>query len=112
MKKIFFVVFLLVSLLMINNLVRSIYTTWNKKDLLKVAQKQLEKEEWENQRLKTQLTIVNSPDFVEKQARDKLFLVKPGEQRVLLPGDASLKTQEGKGGDDLPNWKQWWQLFF
>ena len=111
MKKILFVLFILFSFFVINNLVRSIYTSWRRKDLLVTASQQLEREKQENQRLKSQLTIVNSPEFIEKEARDKLFLVKPGEERVLLPGDSGLKNQSNNQ-EKIPNWKQWLQLFF
>ena len=111
MKKIFFVIFILVSLVIINNLIHSVYTTWEKKDLIAVAQKNLEKEKEENLRLKSQLSVINSEQFVEKEARDKLFLVKPGEQKVLMPEDSNLKTQDKKYSQ-IPNWQQWWNLFF
>ena len=112
MKKIFFIFFLLISLVIINNLVRSVYSTWRKKDLLAVAQKTLEKQKAENQRLKTQLTIVSSSEFIEKEARDKLFLVKPKEQKVLLPQDLSLQTEDKKNQNQIPNWRKWLELFF
>lgn len=112
MKKIFFIAFLFVSLLIINNLIRSVFTTWQKKDVLVIAQKELQKEKEENQRLKSQLTIVGSEEFIEKEARDKLFLVKPGEEKVLLPQGLKLREEEKSYVENIPNWRKWWNLFF
>lgn len=110
MKKVFFVIFLLISFFIINNLIRSIYTTWKKEDLLSNAQKRLEKERRENMRLKSELSVVGSQEFIEKEARDKLFLAKEGEQKVLLPKESEESQKEKK--ENIPNWQQWRNLFF
>ena len=112
MKKVFFFVILAISILVINNLIRSIYTLWQKHDLVALAQKELERQKQENARLKSQLVYVKSDEFIEEQARNKLFLVKPGEQEVLISedlikGDSTPSAQ--KNND--PNWKKWLDLF-
>ena len=112
MKKIFFIAFFLISILMINNLAHSAYTTWKKKDLLATRQKELEKQKQENQALKSELSIVGSKAFVEKEARDKLFLVKPQEQKVLLPQNLPLEDKDKPQDENTPNWQKWWKLFF
>ncbi len=100
----------IVLLLAINNLVHSIYDIWSKQDLLNQAQKELTKEENKNQKLKGELSYVQTQKFIEEEARNKLFLVKPGEQQVLIPNMASesSRTQEKQ----VPNWQQWLNLFF
>jgi len=114
MKKIIFLIILAFSILIINNLVRSIYTLWQKYDLVTLAQKELSKKKQENQRLKSQLSHVQSKEFVEETARNKLFLVKPGEQEVLISEDlikgSSTPSAQAKKSD--PNWKKWLELFF
>ena len=92
---------------------RSIYDLWRKQDLLVRSKIELEKQKEENQRLKSQLSTVRKEDFVEKEARNKLFLVKPGEQEVIIPKellDASKSAKPKR--DNTPNWKKWWDLFF
>lgn len=113
MKRIFFISVLVVSLLIINNLVRAIYSLWQKQDLITKAQIAVEKEKKENSMLKKQLEEVNKPGFVEEQARDKLFMGKQGEQVILLSKDALQAAKEKKDTPkQQPYWQQWWELFF
>lgn len=109
MKKVLYFSAVIVCLLVINNLLHSIYDLWHKQDLVVSAQKDLEKQKEENKRLKLHLTQVNSDKFVEQEARDKLLLVKPGESGVILPDVASKVTKKEV---NLPNWQKWLKLFF
>ena len=97
-------------MVIINNLVRSIYDIWQKKDFVTEAQKELSFQKQENQRLKSALSYSKTQEFIEKEARDKLFMVKEGEQRILLSKDSEESVWQKK--ENLPNWKQWWNLFF
>ncbi|MEK7450614.1 MAG: septum formation initiator family protein, partial [Patescibacteria group bacterium] len=63
----------------------------------------------ENQRLKSALSYSKTQEFIEKEARNKLFMVKTGEQKILISKEAE-KAQEEK--EKLPNWREWWNLFF
>lgn len=110
MKKFLFVVIVVIFLITINNLVRSIYDIWQKKDFVTEAERTLSFQKQENQRLKSALSYSKTTEFIEKEARDKLFMVKKGEQKVLLSKDSEKPRDEGKNTD--PNWKQWWNLFF
>jgi len=56
-----------------------------KKDVVSQAQSQLDFQKQENQRLKSALAYSKTPEFIEKQARDKLFMTKQGEQKILIP---------------------------
>ncbi len=112
MKKIVFFGIVVVSALVINNLVHSIYDLWKKKDLLVSAQKELDLEKQKNQMLKSQLKIVKTNEFVEQEARNKLFLVKEGEQEVLIQKDLLVSPSAKEKQDNSPNWKKWWELFF
>lgn len=111
-KKIVFVATVITLLIIINGLFKSIIDVWNKQDLLIQAQKKLELEKQANQKLKAQLSIVDSKEFVEEEARNKLFMGKPGEQPVIIPQNL-LKPKENKKSVDLrSNWQKWWDLFF
>jgi cell division protein FtsB len=114
MKKVIFFITLGICILVINNLVRSIYTLWHKNDLVVDAQRELTKQKQENQKLKSQLSYVESKEFVEEVARNKLFLVKPGEQAVLIPQDLNKGTSTPSANirKQDPNWKKWLKLFF
>ena len=80
LKKTGFLIVVIILMLIINNLIHSIYDIWSKQDLLNQAEKQLSKEESKNQKLKADLSYVQTQQFIEEEARNKLFLVKPGEQ--------------------------------
>jgi len=110
MKKILFIIIIIVFLLIINDLAHSIYDIWQKKDFVSDAQKDLNFQKQENQRLKSALSYSQTQEFIEKAARDNLFMVKKGEQKVLLPKETEEALKEKK--ESLPNWKQWWELFF
>ncbi len=112
MKKAVYIAIVIVLVLMINGLLHSIYDIWHKQDLLTSAQKQLEREKLENQKLKGELSYAQTPQFLEEQAHNKLFLVKPGEQEVLISPDLEQKNQAQKQTQNLPNWQQWLNLFF
>lgn len=113
MKKVLFFIILAVSILVINNLIHSIYTLWQKYDLVTLAQKERDRQKQENQRLKSQLSYVKSKEFIEEEARNKLFLVKPGEQEVLIPRELiKTSTPSAQQKKEDPNWKKWVKLFF
>lgn len=110
MRKIAFFIVLVLSLIAINNLVRSIVNLWQKNDLLVRAERQLQKEKKENETLKKELTRVQSPQFFEEEARSKLVLGKPGESLVLLPPTATSESITDVKKEE--NWKEWMKLFF
>lgn len=111
MRKILFFLALIIFFFIINNLIHSIHDLWEKKDLLIVVEKELESEKAKNKELKKQLSIVNSNEFIEQEARNKLFLVMPGEQEVLMTEEDRIKKNSSKT-ENLPNWRKWWNLFF
>ena len=114
MKKILFLIIIIISIFIIKNFIFSIYSLWQKQDLVTTAQKQLEEEKKKNKDFKNQASMAKSPQFVEEQARNKLFLVKPGENQVILPKDA-VKNKENQSNDrqkNIPNWQKWFNLFF
>ncbi len=74
------------------------------------AKKDLDREKQENQQLKTELSYVKSQEFIEEEARNKLFMVKPGESGVIVPQDL-IKKKEVKKEIELSNWQQWINLF-
>ena len=112
MKKAGFILIVLILLFIINGLAHSIYDLWHKQDLVTSAQKQLSEEKLQNQKLKAGLSYVKTRQFIEEQAHDKLFLVKPGEQEVLISKTLQNQNQVQKQAQNTPNWQKWFQLFF
>jgi cell division protein FtsB len=113
-KKIVFLVVVISSLFIINSLVRSIYSLWQKQHLVVSAREELAEEKRTNQKLKKDLSLVTKPEFIEEEARDKLFLAKPGEKVVVMPSVAPEASPSVSitPVDTRPYWRQWWEMFF
>lgn len=114
LKKVAFFVIIIVSAIIINNLARSIYSLWQKNHLVTDAKLEVENKKRENDELKRKLSQVQKPEFLEEEARNKLFLAKPGEGVIVLSQKDLQATISAapKPPDSRPNWKKWWDLFF
>lgn len=114
MKRIIFTGIVILLVVVIFNLGKSIFSLWQKKDVLITTQHKLDQLQKDNKRLKQQYAQVQSPQFVEEQARDKLFLVKPGEQTIVISSSmfGSSEVSKPSSSSQQPNWQQWWDLFF
>ncbi|PIR79786.1 MAG: hypothetical protein COU25_03395 [Candidatus Levybacteria bacterium CG10_big_fil_rev_8_21_14_0_10_35_13] len=112
MKKAAYILIVIVLFLAINSLVHSILDLWQKQDLITSAQKELDREIQKNQKLKAQYEYVQTPEFIEKEAHNKLFLVKEGEQEVLISQSLLSKTQARRKMEERSNWEKWLDLFF
>lgn len=107
MKKILFLIIIILFIVYIVQSTNELYGLWKKQGLLVQAKLNLQKAHQEHEKLLRQLSIASQPGFVEEQARNKLFLIKPGEYHVLL--EPENKTTVNVTVKPLPNWKQWLQ---
>jgi cell division protein FtsB len=99
-------------LVTIFGLSQSVVRLIGRKSLLKTKQEELVRLQKEQENLKNKLTIAQTPEFIEKEAREKLNLGKAGETIILVEsGDTQAQIQD-KGTTETPNWKKWWNLFF
>ena len=105
---IIFGVYLIVSL------VKDLYGLSQKGKEVEKSQAKLKQVLKEKNILEKQLDYVKTPEFVEKEARDKLGMSKPGETIVILPdniekvmGIKDTETEKEK----VPNWKKWLNIF-
>lgn len=110
MKKIASIFVLLASVYIIVSLVSSIMNLWQKKDVVARTRLVLDREKSENQKLKDELSQAQKPTFVEEEARNKLFLAKPGESRIILPQASASAVPQNKSSRS--NFGQWIDLFF
>ena len=75
----------------------------------------LERERADHQAL---IALLDTPDFMEKEARQTLGYAKPGEQVVVIEKNAKCKMQnekceeEGSDTRELSNPRKWWVYFF
>lgn len=111
MRKVLYLIVVVGLILVINGLIRSIIELWNKQNVVKEAQVKLNREKMENARLKQELSYVQTNAFIENEARDKLFLVKPGESEVLISKDLLSSNKPKVTQVPKPVWQQWVDLF-
>ncbi len=113
-KKIVFFVVIIFSLFVINDLVHSIYNLWQKNDLIEKFELALGMEKKKNIEMKERLKVVTQPQFIEKEARNKLFMARPGEGIVVVAPTVYMqaKSTTKRHVDTRPNWQQWWETFF
>ena len=112
-KKIVFFIIIIASLFVMNSFVHSIYSLWQKNDLLVKTSQQLEREQAKNVELKEKLSYASRPQFIDEEAHNKLFFAKSGEEIVFVPESvlsAADKRIEEKTVEK-PNWLRWWELF-
>src|SRR5437868_6084548 len=84
MKRIIYVILIMLAGISLLNSVHSVYELLHKRDLLIAAQQELKADQKKNQELKKQLQVVSSNAFAEQEARNKLFYIKPGEHPVFI----------------------------
>lgn len=114
-SRLFRLIITVVSFLLVVSLSRSIMSLWGKYDIVRERQQELDREKDRNAKLKAEFREVQRLEFIEREAREKLGMVKEGEAIVLMPNDKLQMTngeKEEKVQEVIPKWKQWWKLFF
>jgi cell division protein FtsB len=104
-----------IGVFIIVSLARSVYGLWRRTDIVRQRREEVTKLEEENRQLQEKLSEVQSPDFIEQQARDKLGLLKEDEIVVLIetPTPASVGAMPTSMNDSKSlKWREWWKLFF
>lgn len=81
-------------------------------DRVNEASRELAQVQAEHDRLEARLNEVRSPEFVEREAREKLGLGREGEVMLILPDqNAGASGQMAGVRGEEPNWKKWWDLY-
>ncbi len=76
-------------------------------------QNQTEKIKKDNEQLSSLIQYLNTPEYKEKEAREKLNLVKEGEHVVVLPqGDISGASNLNPDTDKSSKYNLWFDYFF
>lgn len=76
--------------------------------------------EKENQKLSDLIAFFQTETFKEKEAREKLGMVKPGEKVLVFPDSEKTETitntnssiKSSEDTQSIPNYKKWWNFFF
>lgn len=80
--------------ILIISLSRSIYDLWQKRSILDEARERVRKAEEENANLREKYREVQSPEYIEQTAREKLGLGRDGEVVVVLPRNDKRKNEK------------------
>lgn len=81
--------------------------------------KEAEKIQNENNQLSQKIAYLQTPEFQEKIAKEKLNLQKPDENVVVVKQAVSqpqeeipIQNQVEQVAQNIPNYQKWWNLFF
>jgi len=99
-------------LVIIFGLSQSVVRLMSRKSMLKTKQEELVRLQKEQENLQNKLKIAQTPEFIEKEAREKLNLGKVGETIVLIENSELIPHTSSPISPQEPNWKKWWNLFF
>lgn len=108
---------LIVSLVLILAIGRSTLRLLGRGDAIKEAEKRVEELREEQAKLLQMKERVETKEFIEEQAREKLGLAKEGEVVVVLPSEEVLRKfapeiEEEEFAEKLPIWRRWKRMFF
>lgn len=114
-------IFLLFGLYLTLNLSQSILSLTEKNKEVEQANDKVETELVKNSELISELSQARSPKYIERQAREKLGMSRPGETAVVVPQEivtelasrtATISADFYSRFDDTPNWQKWIKLFW
>lgn len=113
-KKIGIVIALILLFIFVFNLINQIILTLRSGERLNIEIEKLHQLESQNKNLKKRLMEVNTKDFLEREARDKLGLAKEDEILIIIPDEkieSILQEQKPREESSLPNWQGWVRIF-
>ncbi len=81
---------------------------------LKSLEDEIAELEGQSLELAEMIKYLRSDEFVEREAREKLNMQRPGEKVVLIPEKEKLLTQVAGDANrqDRKNWQLWFEYFF
>ncbi len=104
----------LITIFLITNSVRKILSFQSTVQQVSSEEAKLEKLRRENEDLKRELEYKKSQRFAEEEIRNKLGLVREGEEVFVIPRERDEDEYEAirESRGNLPNWKKWQRLIF
>lgn len=118
MKNLLRLLLLLFLLYMVLSLTRSAISLSGKGKILDDARQKLLQAQEKNADLKKKFEEVKSPEFIEKEAREKLDMSYEGESVVMFVQrnkkemSAGATSSGAVAPDASPNWLKWWRLIW
>jgi len=93
------------------SLVRAVRRWSDRREIIENAQQKLDIEKKENEALTREFAKTQTPEFIEKQAREKLNMAKEGETVVILPQIIPMVSPTPTPVDTSANWEKWLKVF-
>ena len=110
MKLIKNIVLLFLLIFLFSSLLRNLFGYKSKLQFYQQFKQNFDRERKRNIELKTEVVRKKSLEEIEKTIRNNLNLLKDNEVALILPSPT--KTPVSIIPTPLPNWRQWWELFF
>ena len=85
----------------------SVRTYLHQRSEISALQATIAREEQAQQDLEAQLERWNDPNYIKQQARERIFLVMPGESRYLVKGEHGVEEVEQQAQDEAGGDLQW-----
>lgn len=107
---------LILSIILTFSLVGNISQAKRVRGEISDKKKEIEQLQNEAKLIQEKIDQAQKPEFIEKEIRNRLGLVKESEIVVVLPEESVLRSLSPKVPEDLeilpdPNWKKWVKLF-
>ncbi len=119
LKKLLTVPALILGLLIVVQLSRSIISIYGRGGRVGELAAEVAGLEKEKEDLEREKAFRETAEFVEREARDKLRMVREGERILVLPDETRMSAdrQADERGtvvdvQSLPNWKRWVEFWF
>jgi cell division protein FtsB len=91
---------------------------WTNNQLMQQLQKEqqkLQQARVQHEHLAQAASYYNDPSVIEKEAREQLGYIRPGEQPVVIVGTSVKSQPKAQASSDTTSpqgyWLQWWKLF-
>ncbi len=105
-------ILLILSIILAINIIRTFTDLSRQEGIIKEAEDRLQKVQEEKGTLQKNLAKVESQEFIEQEARNKLNLGREGEVVLILPSVSPLTSPTPIPPDTSSNWQRWMRMFF
>lgn len=102
----------IILMITIVGLSQSLVHIIGRQNLLKTQKKNLITIQEQTETLRKKLQDVNTPAFIEREAREKLNMTKDGETVILIDKTGQITEEQKKEWQPSSHWNLWWDLFF
>lgn len=111
----FVIILTIVFILVFVALSRESYRYFKVNQEIKDLEQKIEELKERNEELSKMENYFQSKDFIEREARVKLNLTKPGEKLIIIKKAENVQEQESGGEEGVEktiNIQKWWNYFF